>query len=67
MPVLTIKTNKLGAQRASASFARQIKKKIVSVLARGSDRVLIVYEKEGANIYYEPAPSAQHLGRSRSS
>jgi hypothetical protein len=53
MPVLTIRANKLGAQKANASFARQVKKKIVSALARCSDRVLIVYEKEGANIYYE--------------
>lgn len=54
MPVRTIKTSKNGAKGASASFLRQLKKKIVSVLGRHSDRVLIVYEKEGANIYYEP-------------
>ena len=53
MPVLTIRTKKPGARGAKATVARQVKKKIVSVLKRCNDRVLIVYEKEGANIYYE--------------
>ena len=53
VPVLTIRTKKPSARGAKATVARQVKKKIVSVLERCSDRVLIVYEKEGANIYYE--------------
>lgn len=53
MPVLTIKANKVASPNARASFARQVKKKIVSVLSRGTNRVLIVYEKKGASIYYE--------------
>jgi hypothetical protein len=55
VPVLTIKTKKPGARGAKGTMARQVKKKIISALERCSDRVLIVYEKEGANIYYEAA------------
>ena len=55
VPMLTIRTRKPSARGAKETVARQIKKKIVSVLERSSDRVLIVYEKEGANIYYEAA------------
>lgn len=55
MPVVTIKSKaRSSAAAAATALSNQIQKKTADLLD-AADRVLVVYEPTGANIYYEGA------------
>jgi len=59
MPVVTVRE----ARRTAARFENLVRKATekASDLLRGSDRVLVVYEKGSACIYYEDAGVSKNL------
>lgn len=52
MPCVTIKRKARNTAQAAATLMEQVQQKTQGLLD-AADRVLVVYEQSGANIYYE--------------